>query len=66
MKIKFKYLSACSLLVAASASAGTLTIPVSQDGWIGTEGPGSPGAGVVQDGGVGTQLNLATPNPSSA
>ncbi len=66
MKIKFKYLSACSLLVAASASAGTLTIPVSQDGWIGTEGPGNPGAIIVQDGGTGLQLNMATPNPSGA
>src|SRR5688572_18056610 len=66
MKIKLKYLSACSLLAAASASAGILTLPVSHDGWIGTEGPGNPGAGVVQDGGIGTQLDVATPNPSGA
>jgi len=66
MKLKFKYLPALSLLVAASASAATTTAPVSQDGWGGPEGPAQAGATVVQDGGTGPQLNIATPNPSGA
>ena len=63
MKIKFKYLSAVSLLVAAHASAGTATAPVTQDAWLDASGTGPT---TVRDGGVGTQLNVATPNPSGA
>jgi hypothetical protein len=66
MKIRLKYLTAATALLAANASAATLNLPVVQDGWIGTEGPGNPGATVVQGGGVSTNLTLATPNPSGA
>ncbi|MGI8966060.1 MAG: LamG-like jellyroll fold domain-containing protein, partial [Limisphaerales bacterium] len=66
MKLKFKYLPALSLLLAATASATTTVAPVTQDGWVGPEGPSAPGATVVQDGGIGYQLNVATPAPSGA
>jgi hypothetical protein len=66
MKLKFKYLPALSLLLAANAQAGASNVPVNQDGWIGPEGPSFAGETMVLDGGIGPQLNVATPNPSGA
>lgn len=51
------------LLLAAMATCSAsadIIVPVSQDGWI------DHNDGIVQGAGVGTRLNVATPNPAAA